>query len=87
MLANVSIQKARSAQELGLLVRRARKERRLTQIELAEQANVARSAVQKLERGRGTVTLETTLKLLRALSLDIAIEARARAQTRTDHAK
>ena len=33
--------------------------------------------MQKLERGRGTVRLETALKLLHMLSLDLAIASRS----------
>ncbi|MEK7861221.1 MAG: helix-turn-helix domain-containing protein [Chloroflexota bacterium] len=63
--------------DLGAAVRRARRRRGLSQIQLADHANVARSAVQKLERGRGTVRLETALKLLHMLSLDLAIASRS----------
>lgn len=63
--------------DLGQTVRRARRERGLTQIALAERANVARGAIQKLESGRGTVNLPTVLKVLRTLSLDIVVSSRA----------
>lgn len=81
MLANVSIQRIFSTNELGSAIRQARRERRLTQIGLAQHANVARSAVQKLEEGRGTVNVETALRLLHILSLDLAIAARASASS------
>jgi transcriptional regulator with XRE-family HTH domain len=77
MLAIVSIQaRVFDVAELGRVIRRVRRERRLTQIELAERANVARGAVQKLEEGRGTVNLTTVLKILRMLSLDLTITTR-----------
>jgi transcriptional regulator with XRE-family HTH domain len=66
-----------SAKDLGETVRRARREQRLTQIGLAERANVARGVVQKLESGRGTVNLPTVLKVLRTLSLDLVVSSRA----------
>src|SRR5215831_16485128 len=66
-----------SAGDLGETVRRARREQGLTQIALAERANVARGVVQKLESGRGTVNLPTVLKVLRTLSLDLVVSARA----------
>jgi HTH-type transcriptional regulator/antitoxin HipB len=66
-----------SAKDLGETIRRARRERGLTQIALAERANVARGAVQKLESGRGTVNLSTMLKILRTLSLDLVVSSRA----------
>jgi transcriptional regulator with XRE-family HTH domain len=77
MLAIVSIKvRVFNVAELGKAIRRARRERHLTQIELAERANVARGAVQKLEEGRGTVTLTTVFKILRTLSLDLNVASR-----------
>jgi HTH-type transcriptional regulator/antitoxin HipB len=66
-----------TTKDLGEMVRRARRERGLTQVALAERANVARGAVQKLESGRGTVNLPTVLKVLRTLSLDLVVSSRA----------
>jgi HTH-type transcriptional regulator/antitoxin HipB len=66
-----------TAKDLGETIRRARRERGLTQIALAERANVARGAIQKLESGRGTVNLPTVLKALRTLSLDLVVSTRA----------
>ena len=80
MLAIVSIKsKVFAPRELGEALRRVRRERGMTQIDLAARANVARSALQKLEEGRGTVNLDTVLKLLRTLSLDLEVVSRANA--------
>ena len=76
MLLFVSTKKIFTPRELGALIRRARKARRLTQIELAAQANVSRSAVQRLEEGRGAANLATAFKLLHILSLDLAVTSR-----------
>lgn len=77
MLAIVSMRlRVFSVEELGKAIRSARRERHLTQIELAERANVARGAVQKLEEGRGTVNLTTVFKILRSLSLDLNVSSR-----------
>jgi HTH-type transcriptional regulator / antitoxin HipB len=65
-----------TAKELGEAIRRSRREQGLTQIALAERANVARGAVQKIEAGRGTVNLSTVLKILRTLSLDLSVSSR-----------
>lgn len=65
-----------SAHDLGMAIKRARRARDLTQVQLAEHANVSRGALQKLEQGRGTVTLPTILRLLRTLSLDLAVVSR-----------
>ena len=54
--------------ELGGRIARQRLERDLTQTELAREAGVDRTALQRLEGGE-SVTLTTLLRLLRALSL------------------
>ncbi len=77
MLAIVSIERVFSSGDLGSAIRRARRARRWSQVELAARANVARSAVQKLEAGRGTTTVETALKLLNILSIDLALSPRS----------
>src|SRR5215472_12191281 len=78
MLMIVSIaMPVHSARDLGETVRRARHEQGLTQIALAERANVARGVVQKLESGRGTVTLPTVLKVMQTLSLDLVVSPRS----------
>jgi transcriptional regulator with XRE-family HTH domain len=51
---------------LGQSVRTLRRREDLTQVELAERANVALGALKALERGRNTTT-ETLLKILRVL--------------------
>ena len=65
-----------TVQELGQVIRHSRRERGLTQVELAIRANVARGAVQKLEEGRGTVNLDTVFKILRMPSLDLNVATR-----------
>ena len=66
-----------TAAELGEAIKRARRAHGLSQIALAERANVARGALQKIETGRGTVNLTTLLKLLRILSLDLSVTSRS----------
>jgi transcriptional regulator with XRE-family HTH domain len=80
MLAIVSEpERVHSGREMGAVVRRLRRSARLSQQELADRANVARSAIQKLEEGRGTVTLETVFGILTALSTDLAVLSRSAA--------
>lgn len=50
-----------------------RKLRGLTQAQVAERAGVSRSTVQKLERGDGGVSLESLIRVLRALGLSEVI--------------
>ncbi len=59
--------------ELGNRVRMVRKHWKMTQQELAERANVSRSAIKYLESGKGS-SLATFLNVLRALDLDENLE-------------
>lgn len=79
MLIIVSRNRIFCTKDVGEAIRRARAARRLTQVQLAEHANVSRGVLQKLEEGRGTVALDNLLKLLHILSLDLEVHSR------TDH--
>jgi len=56
---------------LGALARRHRKAARLTQFDLARLAGVGKSAVYDIERGKPTVRLETLLRVLEVLNIDL----------------
>jgi DNA-binding XRE family transcriptional regulator len=60
-------------QQIGTAIRRLRLEAELDQLELAVRANVSRSAVQSLERGKGS-RLQTLLAVLRALDRTDALD-------------
>lgn len=62
--------------ELGRLVRARRRARSLTQADLAAAAGVGRGVLQKLETGRGEVTVTGVLAILSALSLDVDLVER-----------
>jgi transcriptional regulator with XRE-family HTH domain len=53
-----------------------RRDRSLTQADLAAAAGIGRGVLQKLETGRGDVTVAGVLAILSALSLDVAIVER-----------
>lgn len=59
--------------ELGNRVRLVRKQRKMTQQELADRSNVSRSAIKYLESGKGS-SLATFLNVVRALDLDEDLE-------------
>lgn len=59
--------------ELGRRIKAARKERHLTQQELADRSNVSRSAIKYLEAGNGS-SLATFLNVARALCLEGDLE-------------
>jgi len=69
----------RNVRTLGRLIRQRRHALHLTQTELAERANVSRGVLQKLEEGRGTVTLDSALRIVSLVSADLVLRDRAAA--------
>ncbi len=59
----------RALRDLGNDVQVWRKLRGLTQTQLADRANVGRRTLVRLEQGEGAVSLEKTLRVLRALGV------------------
>lgn len=76
MLTMMSTQPIFTGRDAGQVLKAARRRRRLTQIELAQHANVSRGVVQKLEEGRGTVNLDTVIKIANILGIDIRLVER-----------
>lgn len=66
----------RTALDVGALVRRERKDRGLTQAELAEMAGVTRGWLIRMERGVAGLELGLVLRTLDALGLRIDVEPR-----------
>ncbi len=60
-----------SAAQLGEAVRAARRERGLTQDDVAFAAGVGRRFIVDLEAGKPTVRLESVLKVLGSLGIDL----------------
>lgn len=56
---------------LGDAIKKTRKERKLTQEQLGKLIGVQKSQISKLERNTKNVTIETILKVFRALKTDI----------------
>ncbi len=77
MLTIMSTDRIFAGKDVGRAIKAARAARGLNQIELARHANVSRGVVQKLEEGRGTVSLDNALKLLNILSLDLVVQPRS----------
>lgn len=61
---------------LGASIRTRRNEVGMTQSDLAFAVGVNRRVIGRLERGVGTVRLETALKALRELGVEIDLRAR-----------
>ena len=72
----MSTQEIIDAEQLGRIVRKYRKQKGITQQEVAVFADVSRLAVSEVETGKTDVRLSTLLKILRACSLSITIQER-----------
>jgi HTH-type transcriptional regulator / antitoxin HipB len=68
----------RSAEDLARLVRARRVELGLTQEALAGVTGIDRAVLSVLERGQRSMSLDTALRLVQALGMDIVIERRGR---------
>ncbi len=63
----------RSNKDLGAAIRLARKSMDLRQIDVAKKASVRQALVSDLENGATTARLDTVMKVLAALDLDLSI--------------
>lgn len=69
---------ARTTQDLGTALRRARKARNLTQAQLADRAGLWQRTVSNIETGTSGAKLDTIFDLLAALDLEIRLVPRSR---------
>jgi len=63
----------RSNQDLGAAIRLARKRQNLRQVDVARMASVRQALVSDLENGATTAKLDTVMRVLAALDLDLSI--------------
>jgi HTH-type transcriptional regulator / antitoxin HipB len=68
---------ARSPRQLGNIIQRVRKQRGLTQTELANLAGLRQEMVSKIETGHGSTKLSALYSLFSALGLDMLVENRS----------
>lgn len=68
--------KVEAAEDLGRIIRQRRKELKLAQGDLARFADVDQSNLSKIERGEAKATLETYLRLCKAVGIDLHAEPR-----------
>ncbi|MCS3867440.1 DNA-binding XRE family transcriptional regulator [Chryseobacterium ginsenosidimutans] len=61
---------------LGHLIKAARKERKLTQVELGNLVGVQKSQISKIENNINNVTIATILKVFDALNADISFKVK-----------
>ncbi|MCP3476106.1 helix-turn-helix domain-containing protein [Bradyrhizobium sp. CCGUVB1N3] len=69
---------ARTPQQIGNLVRRARKKRDLSQTQLGDRAGVRQETISLIETGNPAARLETILAVLAALDLEFRIVTRGK---------
>lgn len=63
--------RGKMSKQIGDLIKELRTERKITQIELAQHAQVTLGTINKLENNKANVTLETLVKLLDVFGYEI----------------
>lgn len=63
----------RSNQDLGSVIRSARRQQNLRQVDVAQKASVRQALVSDIENGVTTAKLDTIIRVLAALDLDLSI--------------
>lgn len=69
----------RNNNDLGEAIRRARKTKNLRQVDVAQKASVRQALVSDLENGATTAKLDTVIRVLAALDMDLSIIPRRKA--------
>lgn len=69
----------RNSKDLGAVIRKARLDKNLSQTELARRASMRQALISDLENGTHSATLDTLIKILAALDLDLSIVPRKKA--------
>lgn len=72
-------QSARTASQIGAIIRRARRNAGLTQAELGKRIGLRQATISKLEAGEPATRISTLLDALTALGLEIMIDKRGKA--------
>lgn len=75
-------QSARTARQIGAIIRRARRNAGMTQAELGVRIGLRQATISKLERGEPATRLSTLLDVLSALGLETIIDERGRASSK-----
>ena len=69
----------RSNKDLGAAIRLARKASNLRQVDVAQKASVRQALVSDIENGATTAKLDTVIRILAALDLDLSVIPRQKA--------
>lgn len=70
----------RNNKELGEAIRAERLKKEFRQVDLARKASVRQALISELENGATSARVDTVLKVLAALDLDLAIVTRRKAE-------
>lgn len=70
---------ARTPEQIGAAIRQARKDKHMTQADLAERVGVRRATVSILESGAPGAEIKTLLAVVAALGLELQIASRSTA--------
>ena len=70
----------RNNKDLGEAIRLARKTKDFRQVDVAQKASVRQALVSELENGATTAKLDTVIKVLAALDMDLSIVPRRKAR-------
>ena len=73
---------ARTPKQIGAIIRRARRNARLTQTELGQRVGLRQATISRIEKGEDETKLSTFLDVLTALGLEIAIDKRTKASSK-----
>jgi len=71
-------QSARTAKQIGAIIRRARRRAGMSQAELGAKIGLRQATISKLERGEPATQIITLLDALSALGLEIIVDKRGR---------
>ena len=70
----------RNNKDLGEAIRLARKTKDFRQVDVAQKASVRQALVSELENGATTAKLDTVIRVLAALDMDLSIVPRRKAR-------
>ena len=70
----------RNNKDLGAAIRMARKAKNLRQVDVAKKASIRQALVSDLENGATMAKLDTVIRVLAALDLDLSIIPRRKAE-------
>jgi len=73
--------KTTSPQNLGLILRAARKRKGLSQTEAGKSVGIDQPTLSKIERGESNARLDTLFRLLAALDMELIIKPRETSST------